>query len=122
MVSISRAWRPALLGLGLTGTLLLGVASPVRAQLGAPNSTVQTRPESEDPNSPTNLFNNRGGSGGLMNLLNQLQLMNGRTGAEFNEDVNNNLQSAAEEFRNKQRLQLDQSPGVESEPFLVPAP
>ncbi|NCJ05607.1 hypothetical protein GS597_03605 [Synechococcales cyanobacterium C] len=122
MMSRSNLLRPIFLSLGLAGTLLLTVAPATWAQLGTPTPGLSPRPEAEDPNNPVNLFNNQGGAGSLMNLLNQLQLMGGRSGAEFRDDVHNNLQSAAEEFRQKQQLQLEQPSFTEPAPALVPAP
>lgn len=78
---------------------------PVMAQSSQTNDPLQDL-QVEDPNDPNQVFTNRGGTGSLLNLLNRLQQVNGRSNSEFAEDQDDNFNSAVDAFRKKQQQQL----------------
>jgi hypothetical protein len=99
------------------GVVLWSEARPSWAQTSSGSeNTIQPLKDFqlEDPNDPANVFSNRGGSGSLLNLLNQLQQLNGRTPGEFAEEQSASFDSAVEAYRQKQQEQLQT-------PVTVPA-
>lgn len=78
---------------------------PVMAQSSPTNDPLQDL-QIEDPNDPNQVFTNRGGTGSLLNLLNRLQQVNGRSNSEFAEDQAESFNSAVDAFRKKQQQQL----------------
>ena len=92
------------------GAVALVGEHPTRAQ-SVPTSTTTIQPlqdfQSEDPNDINNVFSERGnGAGSLLNLLNRLQQLNGRSPGEFAEDQSASFDSAVDAYRQKQQEQL----------------
>jgi hypothetical protein len=75
--------------------------------------------QQNNPNDLSSVLNNNSGVGGasLMNLINRIQLQGGRSSGEFAAEQQENLNSAAAEFRDKQRQQIQ--PQVQ--PIVPPA-
>jgi hypothetical protein len=59
------------------------------------------------------------GAGSIMNLMNRLQSIDGRSVEEISADQRENINSAAEAFRQRQQQRLEAQP---SAPSAVPAP
>lgn len=69
-------------------------------------------------------FSSRSGGSGVLDLIHRSRLGNGRSIEEFSSEQRKNLNDAAAEFRNKQRLLLEK-PAVPSEgatPTEITAP
>ncbi|WP_299413287.1 hypothetical protein [Acaryochloris sp. IP29b_bin.148] len=96
-------------------------SSPVTAQSSQTSDPLQDL-KLEDPNDPNQVFTNRGGPGSLLNLLNRLQQVNGRSNSEFAEDQSADFDSAVDAFRKKQQQQLDSpsTPATNQPPETTP--
>lgn len=64
----------------------------------------------DDPNDPSNLFTDRANGSSVLNLINRIQLLNGKSPEQHSEDLNENLTDAAADFRKQQQEQLQQPP------------
>lgn len=85
-------------------TLLLGT----QVLISQP-ATAQTAQDLEQANQDFNDVFSGGegnGSGSLLNLLNRMQLLNGRSPGEFAAEQNENLNSEFERFRQQQQQKL----------------
>lgn len=95
-----QTWKQGLLWGSILA--LVGVQGlPVLAQTAPIGST-------PDPNQDIdNVFNNRDSSAGsLYSIINRLQLLNGRSPADFAAEQDENFNSAVSDFRKKQQQQL----------------
>lgn len=63
--------------------------------------------EQDDPNSPNNVFTERSTNTSLLNLLNRIQLLNGRSPGEFAAEQDESFNNAVDEFHKKQQQQID---------------
>lgn len=101
-------------GLGFS-LAALGTMQPTLAQTSTPSPS----PFEQNNNDLSNVFSNNAGTGGasLLNLINQIQLMNGQSSREFANEQQENLDSAAAAFRNKQRQQIQ----IPEQPTASPA-
>jgi hypothetical protein len=109
-----------LVGLTGLGTVSVQGVSAQSASSLQPSSSQQPLQifRQEDPNDPSNLFTNRASTTSLLNLINQLQLLNGRTSSEFAAEQDENFNAAVEAFRQKQQRELQTKPA----PAASPAP
>lgn len=105
-------WTTVLCGLGTMVTLS---ATAVRSQ--SANDLQTTAPQrplelfnQEDPNDPANLFSDRANGSSVLNLINRIQLLNGKSPQQHAEDLDENLNDAAADFRKKQLQQIEQQP------------
>lgn len=104
----------------VTGTMLLLGTQVLISQPG----TAQTAQDLEQANQDLNdAFSGGDGSGGgsLLNLLNRMQLMNGRSPGEFAAEQNENLNSEFERFRQQQQQKLG-APGTTPAAPAAPRP
>ena len=69
-------------------------------------------------------FSGRSGGSGVLDLIHRSRLGNGRSIEEFSTEQRQNLNDAAAEFRNKQRLLLEKPavPSPEATPTEITAP
>lgn len=69
-------------------------------------------------------FSGRSGGSGVLDLIHRSRLGNGRSIEEFSTEQRQNLNDAAAEFRNKQRLLLEKQtlPSPEATPTEITAP
>jgi hypothetical protein len=86
-----------------------------QAQVTSPSSAASQlgNPGEPDPNAIESVFSGRNANGGtpnIINLINQLQLLNGTSAAEFQENQERRFDSAVEEFQQKQQDALGTSP------------
>lgn len=96
---------PICLSLGIT---TVGLSSPAMAQSAKPLQDFNS-----NNSDLTDVINNPSvGGASLLQLLNRIQLLDGRTGAEFAADQDENINSAVNEFRQKQRLEIQAQPQV----------
>jgi hypothetical protein len=117
---LTKAWKVSCIACGAIA--IFGTsAAPLVAQ------TANPFPQN-DANSGQDFndaFNNSGqGATSVYGLINRLQLLNGRSGADFAAEQNEGFQSAVEEFRQKQKQKV-QSPATPtpSQPIApLPAP
>lgn len=101
-----------LLGVGLVSFLQ---AHPAVAQTSAPDPLEDFKPqENRDP------FSSRGdgGTGGLFDLYHRAVLGGGRNSEEFSEEQRDSLNTAADDFRTRQRKLLEQQ--QQAQPAAVP--
>lgn len=108
---------PVLAGIGLLSVLSLAVVQPVSAQSATDLNQGSANEESTD------LFSNREDAGmdSVMDLIHNAQLGAIRTPEQFRQDQQQNINSAAQEFRDRQQQLLRQSQGATSTPTAVPA-
>jgi hypothetical protein len=69
----------------------------------------------------TDPFSGRSSGSGIFDLIHRSRLGGGRTMEEFNTEQRQNLNDAAAEFRNKQRLILQQQDQTVPSPAIEPA-
>lgn len=91
--------------LGLGVAILLVVPSTL-CRSAAAQTAQDLQQSNQDLSDFANGTNDTGGSS-LLNLLNQIQLLNGRTSGEFAQDQDENFDAAIQEFHNKRRQQLE---------------
>lgn len=104
-----RVWKTCL-GLSIA---TVWFATPVLAQSAKPLQDLN----SNNSNDLTDVINNPSvGGASLLQLLNQIQLMDGRTPAEFAADQEENINSAVSEFRQKQRQEFQAQPPIPGMP------
>jgi hypothetical protein len=94
---------------------VLGVPGLGQAQVTSPPSAASQlgNPGEPDPNAIESVFSGRNANGGtpnIMNLINQLQLLNGPSAAEFQENQERRFDSAVENFQQKQQDALNGTP------------
>ncbi|MGF1603607.1 MAG: hypothetical protein ACFCU8_16605 [Thermosynechococcaceae cyanobacterium] len=90
------------------GVMLMGTNAKAQTASDLQNSSSQgaitTFEREDDPNNLNNVFSPDRASGtSLLNLLNRIQQVNGRSSQEFANDQNENFNDAVEEFRKKQQ-------------------
>lgn len=109
-----------LMGLGIgVGLALSLTVSPATAQSTAGAGALGNINQNKDP------FSNPSGSttgvNGIFDLIHQATLGSGKNSEEFRAEQGENLDEAAQDFRAKQKMLLEQaSPAVESKP-VAPA-
>lgn len=91
--------------LGLGAAILL-VVQPAFCRSAAAQTAEDLQQSNQDLSDFANGSEDAGGAS-LLNLINQLQLLNGRSSGEFAQDQDESFNSAIQEFHNKQRLQLE---------------
>jgi hypothetical protein len=114
MERLTKAWKVSCLACGAIA--ILGASTtPLRAQ------TANPFPQSNDNSGQelNDVFNNSGqGATSVYGLINRLQLLNGRSTADFAAEQDEGFQSAVEEFRQKQKQKV-QSPLTPTPPQPV---
>jgi hypothetical protein len=90
---------------GIGAVLIAAQAAPAQqAPVTNPLQDIQNQGGGDDL---SNIFNGSSNTGtSMMGLMNRIMLMDGRSADEFSADQQEGINSAALEFRNKQRLQL----------------
>jgi hypothetical protein len=112
-----------LAGIGLAGIglVLVGLTAPVMAQT---TSNPITDLQNGNTNDLNNVLNGNSGTGAasIMNLMNRLQQMDGRSYEEVSADQRENLNNAADAFRQRQQQRL-QAPAAPIQPQpIAPGP
>jgi hypothetical protein len=105
------------LGLGL-GISLINLPSYAQYAGTSSSSLSPNDRETEELNSFLN-GSSDGSAGSLFSVINRLQSLSGRTGQDFAEEQNENLNSAVQDFRKKQQEKL-QNQGSPLTPQPVP--
>lgn len=105
-----------LVGIGLSAGALLGLGElPASAQAQSSDPLDVHQSQTSDP------FNNRdSGLGGFFDLMHRVQLGTIRSSSEFSRDQQQNLGTAADDFRTRQRQMLQQQ-GQPTAPEVAPA-
>jgi hypothetical protein len=112
MKRLTKAWKVSCIACGAIALFAAG-AAPLRADTANPfpKTEANSDPEISNPFSSSG----QDSSSSLYGLINRLQLLNGRSSADFAAEQNEGFQSAVDEFRQKQqqKIQTPSTPAVQ---------
>jgi hypothetical protein len=108
MERLTKAWKVSCIACSAISIFMMGSA-PLLAQTANPFPQNDTSSDQETGNPFSNAGQDSASS--LYGLINRLQLLNGRSSADFAAEQNEGFQSAVDEFRQKQQ-QKTQSPST----------
>jgi hypothetical protein len=102
-------------GLGIVGMIALLAPQTVLAQSTSSSEEIRNWQQNQSSDDLNNVFNNSegnvgGGLGSMMNMINKLQNADSRSSSELSTDQQENINSEAAAFRNRQRQQLQVAP------------
>jgi hypothetical protein len=102
-------------GLGFVGMIALLVPQTVLAQSVGSSEEIRSWQQNQSSDDLNSVFNNSdgsvsGGLGSMMNLINRLQNADPRSSSELSADQQENINSEAAAFRNRQQQQLQVVP------------
>ncbi len=108
---------PVLAGIGLLSALSVATIQPVSAQSATDLNQGSANEESSD------LFSERDNAGvnSILDLIHNAQFGSIRTQEQFRQDQEQNIDSAAQEFRNRQQQLLRQSQDASTPPAPAPS-
>lgn len=99
-------------------TLSLGILTPLTFSNSsfAQSTNSVTNPDTYQTNERSTTGSQFGESFNPLDLIHNMNFRRSRDGSEFQEDTQNNLNNAADEFKRMQREKLDNEAGFNEEP------
>jgi hypothetical protein len=92
--------------LGWAGVIVGLFLTPQISLAQTPNASSLQDWQQGKPDDLNNLFNGTGSASSVMNLINRLQSLDGRSSAEISADLQENINSEAAAFRKLQQQQM----------------